>query len=190
MIVDEMIQWLQSAAAQMQNESVRKVLHEASRMMAYQKQTLEAITMSNSVLAQKLTPYLELEKEGRLYAFPCKPGDTVYVIAKCEDIALVQDIDDDDDPDDFLGVSVPEVCPYDHHEICPHTGVSCGDVPENTPAIFKDTVYGIEITEGNRIVLFLPFVGNIPLDDFGVRVFTDKNKAEQKLEEIKNGKAD
>ena len=176
MIVDEMIQWLQSAAAQMQNESVRKVLHEASRMMAYQKQTLEAVTMSNNVLAQKLNSYLEPEQEGRLYVFPCKPGDKVYAISTCVGI-----MDVNGGAEEFTD------CPFEGK--CPHCfPVGCGEEP-NTKAVFADTVTHL-IADKDGIGFSTEHCGGFTVDQIGETVFFDRTQAEQKLEEIKNGKAD
>lgn len=175
MIVDEMIQWLRNAAAQMQNEDARKVLHEAARMMAYQKHSLEAVSMANNVMAQKLNSYLEPEKEGRLYVFPCKPGDKVFAIMSCVGIMDVNG------GDEFID------CPFE--DKCPHRFEwGCGEEP-NAKAIFADNVECL-IADNEGIGFSTKYCGGFTAEQIGKTVFFDKAQAEQKLEEMKHGKTD
>lgn len=133
-------------------------------------------------ILQSLAEYENLEEQGLLLKLPCKVGDKVYVIAKCNNVNLVLD-GTLHDSNGGLGTATGWHCPYELNDTCPH--IDCDDCKEfeDKTAVFADTVVciyydetGIALQCGNTNVC----------GDIGEYIFLTREEAEQKLKEIEN----
>lgn len=125
----------------------------------------------------------EAEEHGKLLKLPCKPGDTVYVITRCNYIPEILDGDmyeSDGSPGDATGY----YCPYELIGKCPHDCeefTRCEDYKYKR-AVFEDTVAQIHITE-NKLWIVLDNTG------FGCKlgedVFLTEQEALKALEGMK-----
>lgn len=109
----------------------------------------------NEMQLSRLSHYDYLDKNKRLIELPCRIGDEIYVICKCENIPAQLDgsyYDSDGGP----GTATGYYCPYGYD--CPYDTDSCEEV-EDKEEVFKDTVRsffisedGIEIVAENCVV--------------------------------------
>ena len=133
---------------------------------------------------QELAEYRKLKKQGRLLILPCVVGDTVYVIAECENIPTVLDgtlYDSNGSP----GTATGYYCPYEDE--CPHECIECEDLFDcdnfkNKSAVFKDEVDSITITEME--VLIVTKKCRV-ISQIGEFIFLTKEEAEAALEKMK-----
>ena len=94
----------------------------------------------------KLAEYEDLEEQGKLLKLPCKVGDTVYVITKCEHIPPQLD-GTLHDSNGGMGTATGYYCPYKDN--CPFDSEdfeSC-DKYNKTTSVFEDAVKHIVFDE-------------------------------------------
>lgn len=175
MIAEEVAYWLSNLARQTENPKFRNILSEASRLLVFQKKSMDALLKANATMAEKCAPMLEAEKEKRLYIFPCKPGEKVYAIMSCLGIMDVNG------GDEFVE------CPFEGK--CPHRfDWGCGEEPE-AKAVFADTITCL-IADEDDIGFSTEHCGGFTFNQIGKTVFFDKAQADKALEDMKNAKAD
>lgn len=122
--------------------------------------------------------YKNAEEQGLLLRLPCNVGDTVYVLAECNNINLVLDGTMYDSSGGY-GTATGYYCPYELNEKCPHDDFDCCE-SENKTAVFEDTVTCIDYEETGITLqcLHTNVCGNI-----GEYIFLTREEAEQKLKE-------
>lgn len=94
--------------------------------------------------SKRLAEYEEAEDEGLLLQLSCAIGDTVYVLAECENISPQLDgtlYDADGSP----GTATGYYCPYEDN--CPFEDGSDCEVYKKKTAVFEDIVNEIVIDE-------------------------------------------
>ncbi len=111
-------------------------------------------------------------KDGRCVVLPCKVGDTVYVVGKCENVQMNRD------DDYFTGTGATE-CPFE--ETC-----DIEDCNDENMRVFETTVtdfwYGEQ--NANHPEIFTEHIGHGYMrDDFGKTVFLTREAAEAALKE-------
>lgn len=114
-----------------------------------------------------LRELVEAEREGRCLVLPCKVGDTVFVIDKCENVIMNRD------DDYFTGTGAVE-CPFES---------SCGfeDCQDDHIRIFETTVTDFWVNEENdyHLKIFLAHMGRgYVQSEFGKVVFLTREEAE------------
>lgn len=117
---------------------------------------------------QKLIKYEDLEEKGLLIELPCKVGDTLYLLDhECtEGMKYNCEID---------GIMEGYLCR------------TCGTYPCTLrPSVQEVIVDSITIVEDNEIIINFKDLREVKVEDFGKTVFTTREKAEEKLKEIRN----
>lgn len=141
--------------------------------------SLEA-TQALKEVFKKLYEYEEAEEEGLLLRLPCGVGDTVYVIANCNNVNQKLDGTLYGSSGGY-GTATGYYCPYE--DCCPHDCdefTCCEDYAEKE-TIFEDTVSSIYIEEtGLTVTTENLGVGGI----VGEVIYLTREEAEQKLKEI------
>lgn len=127
-------------------------------------------------IIEQLLGYLDAEQAGLLIELPCKVGDTVYIIEKCENIDSQLD-GTLWNSDGSHGTATGYYCPYE--DCCPHDTDDCKMVRDKY-AIFKDTVKEIYIYEEDMLILFENCYGRY-IKNFGKTVFLTREEAEKAL---------
>lgn len=138
---------------------------------------------------KKLQAYENMEEEGMLIQLPCKVGDTVYVIAECENIPTVLDgtlYDSDGSP----GTATGYYCPYEDE--CPHECIECEDWFDcdnfkNKSAVFEDEVETITISE-MEVLISTQKCGLF--SQIGEFIFLTREEAKAALKNIKGEEYD
>ncbi len=131
-------------------------------------------------LAEKLKEYEDLEEQGRLLELPCVVGDTVYVLAECEDIPTQLDgtlYGANGEP----GTATGYYCPYEHN--CPFDDEDFEDCEKykSKTAVFEDTVLFIACYGNEMCVVTEKCAVHGPV---GLHVFLTRQEAEDKLAEM------
>lgn len=123
----------------------------------------------NSAAALKRMPELfKAVGDGKIIELPCKVGDTVYVIAKCESVHV------DRDDDYFTGTGAMK-CPFE--DSCNFE--NCSDENER---IFETTVSSFWIENDKWIgVLLDNLSAECYVSDFGKTVFLTREAAKAAL---------
>jgi hypothetical protein len=98
---------------------------------------------------------------------PCKVGDTVYVIAKCEDVVIHYDDDGDSE------------CPFESD--C--TFEDCDNV--NGERVFTTLLRGVWFEDGTADIFIEDLTTYYSLLDFGKKIFFTRAEAEARLKELK-----
>lgn len=96
----------------------------------------------------------DMEEQGKLLILPCKLGDTVHVITRCNYIPEVLD-GDMYEPDGSPGDATGFYCPYELSQKCPHDCeefTRCEDYKYKR-AVFEDTVSQIHIAEDDMFIV-------------------------------------
>lgn len=114
--------------------------------------------------------------ENNVMVLPCKVGDTVYIIEKCENIDSQLD-GTLWNSDGSHGTATGYYCPYEDY--CPHDTDDCKMVRDKY-AIFKDTVKEIYIYEEDMLILFENCYGRY-IKNFGKTIFLTREEAEKAL---------
>ena len=132
--------------------------------------------------ADRWNEYKNAEEEGLLLRFPCKVGDTVYVIAECKNVNLVLD-GTLHDSNGWLGTATGWYCPYELNDTCPH--IDCDDCKEfeDKTAVFADTVVCIDYEETG---ITLQCENTNVCGNIGEYIFLTREEAEQKLKEMES----
>jgi hypothetical protein len=146
------------------------------RLAAYEDTGLQPEHIDSII--EQLLGYLDAEQAGLLIELPCKVGDTVYIIEKCENIDSQLD-GTLWNSDGSHGTATGYYCPYE--DCCPHDTDDCKMVRDKY-AIFKDTVKEIYIYEEDMLILFENCYGRY-IKNFGKTVFLTREEAEKALEE-------
>lgn len=119
-------------------------------------------------LQSRLSHYEKAEQEGRLVELPCKVGDTVYVVTKCENVWVRRD------DEYFTGTGATE-CPFEKD--CKFDECDDGNV-----RVFETTIRGVWM-EDNHICAFCDTLNyEIIPSDFGKTVFLTEPEAIKALE--------
>jgi len=127
-------------------------------------------------LGKKLKEYEDLEEQGLLIKLPCRIGDSIFIIGKCNDFP--------DRLDGGYWDATGYYCPYEDSELCPFLDCEdCNSVKDKL-GVFEDTIIGIHIEEDNTYLIFENGIGKY-LSDFGNTVFTTREEAENKLNNMK-----
>lgn len=116
--------------------------------------------------------------ENNVMVLPCKVGDTVYIIEKCENIDSQLD-GTLWNSDGSHGTATGYYCPYE--DCCPHDTDDCKMVRDKY-AIFKDTVKEIYIYEEDMLILFENCYGRY-IKNFGKTIFLTREEAEKALKD-------
>lgn len=114
--------------------------------------------------------------DGRLIVLPCKVGDSVFNICKCEEIPTQLDgtlYSHDGSP----GTATGYYCPYENN--CPHDTDDCEKVKDEL-AVFEDEVVGFNLCD-NEIWVYLENTPNSNVGQFGKAVFLSREEAEKAL---------
>lgn len=115
----------------------------------------------------RLKEICNAERDGRLMVLPCKVGDTVYVISKCENVHMCRD------DDYFTGTGAIE-CPFEKD--CEFE--ECDD---GNTRVFETTIRGGWVEE-NHICVFCDTLNfEIVQSDIGKTVFLTREEAEKAL---------
>lgn len=133
---------------------------------------------------QRLKHYNDLEEQGRLLKLPCAVGDTVYVLAECENIPPQLDgtlYGADGEPGTATGYYCPygDNCPFDSKDF-----EGC-EKYKNKTAVFEDTVGDITIGEDG---VWLNTVNCGVCGQIGEYIFLTRQEAEDKLAEMEGKK--
>lgn len=124
----------------------------------------------------RLQEYEDLEEQGLLIKLPCRIGDNIFIIGKCNDFP--------DRLDGGYWDATGYYCPYEDSELCPFSDCEdCNSVKDKL-GVFEDTFIGMSIEEDNTYLIFENGVGKY-LSDFGKTVFTTREDAENKLNNMK-----
>lgn len=116
---------------------------------------------------EELLNYKQAERDGRCVVLPCKVGDTVYVISKCENVHMCRD------DDYFTGTGAIE-CPFEKD--CEFE--ECDD---GNTRVFETTIRGGWVEE-NHICVFCDTLNfEIVQSDIGKTVFLTREEAEKAL---------
>ena len=130
-------------------------------------------------LTKEVAEYQQKLADGRMVEIPCKVGDTVYILAECENIEKHLDgtyYDSDGGP----GTATGYYCPYEDN--CPHmeSDDDCEQCEDKT-AIFEDYVSSINIDYEIGILIYTK---NCRVSGrFGENIFYTHMEAEQALKE-------
>lgn len=121
-------------------------------------------------MVRKLAAYEDAEEQGLLIKLPCRVGDTVYVIAKCENILMHRD------DDYFTGTGEIE-CPFENQ-------CEIEDCDDEHKRIFETVITGVWYGRESemKIEMFLEDLEITAIEsDFGKTVFLTKEAAEKAL---------
>lgn len=134
---------------------------------------------------EKLAEYEDLEEQGKLLQLPVAAGDTVYVLAECENIP--EQLDGTLwDENGSHGTATGYYCPYEDN--CPFDDEDFEDCEKykGKTAVFEDTVGDITIGEDG---IWVRTVNCCIYSQVGLYIFLAKSAAEQALKEMegKNG---
>lgn len=141
------------------------------------------LAWSNADLREALKHYEDMEEQGKLVILPCKPGDTVYVITRCNYISEVLD-GDMYEPDGSPGDATGYYCPYELSQKCPHDCeefTRCEDYKYKR-AVFEDTVAQIHIAEDD---LFIVCENTGIYRNIGKDIFLTEQEAQEALKNLK-----
>ena len=127
----------------------------------------------------KCAGYEDLEDEGKLLKLPCAIGNTVYVLAECENIPtrLYGTLyDSNGDP----GTATGYYCPYENN--CPFDDEEFDDCEKskNRTAVFEDTVESVTFREDG---VWINTENCRVYSRIGVYVFLTREEAEAVLSE-------
>lgn len=142
-----------------------------------------ALQASNLELKKEAMPFLQAKIENRLVILPCKVGDTVYVIARCDwvkrrlDGALYG-------PNGEIGSATGCYCAFDgREEDCP-LAVGRQECDQNGFAVFEEIVDSIDAVYNEASETVVPFVSVENLVRFlGDKVYLTRAGAEAALAE-------
>lgn len=154
---------------------------ETGEVLAYRMKRRHCARLDDDMGAlQKMGKFEDLQESERLLELPCAIGDTVYVIAECENISPQLDgtlYSADGSP----GTATGYYCPYEDN--CPHDcegSTDCDDYKKKK-AVFEDKVsqitydgFGITVYTSNCGVC-----GHVGHE----RIFLTKEEAEEALNE-------
>lgn len=133
----------------------------------------------------KLREYEDLEEQRKLLKLPCAVGDTVYVLAECENIPAQLD-GTLYGANGELGTATGYYCPYEDN--CPFDDEDFEDCEKykDKTAVFEDTVGDITIGEDG---IWIRTLNCGVCSQIGEYIFHTKSDAEQALKEMegKNG---
>lgn len=130
---------------------------------------------------QKLKEYKELEDNGKLLKLPCAVGDTVYVLAECENIPAQLDgtlHGKNGEP----GTATGYYCPYEDN--CPFDDEDFEDCEKykGKTAVFEDTVGDITVGEDG---IWIRTENCGVCSQIGLYIFLTMEEADAALEELK-----
>lgn len=121
-------------------------------------------------IIQEIAPALVNEAaDGKIVELPCKVGDTVYVIAKCEEIMMHQD-------NDYLTGTGAVECPFEND-------CDFEDCDDENIQILETECGGFALDAGQWFVWFANITRDILVSDFGKTVFLSREAAENALKE-------
>ena len=137
---------------------------------------------SQKVLS-KLGKIEDLEEQGKIIKLPCSFEDTIYHITTCKEFGKVLDGTLWGDGGGY-GTATGYYCPYELNSSCPFE--ECDDCKEceNKLAIFEDSVEQIMMNGFEEPSIMFEHSGWAYFSQFGENVFTDREKAEEKLKEL------
>lgn len=132
----------------------------------------------------KLGEYENLEEQGKLLKLPCAVGDTVYVLAECENIPTQLDgtiYGANGEPGTATGYYCPyeDNCPFDDGDF-----EDCEKYKDKT-AVFEDTVLFIACYENEMCVVTENCAVHSPI---GLHAFLTRPESEAKLAEMEGKK--
>ena len=138
----------------------------------------------NQQMYEKLKGYEDLEEQGKLLKLPCAVGDSVYVLAECENIPTQLDgtlYGANGEP----GTATGYYCPYENN--CPFDGEDFEDCEKykSKTAVFEDTVLFIACYENEICVATEKCAVHSPIGEY---IFLTKSAAEQALKEMEGKK--
>lgn len=144
----------------------------------------------NGSPTDKLAEYEDAEEQGKLFKLPCGFNDTIYHITICKNFNSVLDGTLWGDGGGY-GTATGYYCPYELNDSCPFEddfaecdgGCECF---ENTYAIFEDEVEEIVLNNYSEPLIIFKNSGSAYISQFGENVFTDKEKAKEKLKELQS----
>lgn len=151
-------------------------------IISYMNRVKDGRVDPNEILAkvfEKLKEYEDLEEQGKLLKLPVAVGDTVYVLAECENIPTQLDgtlYGANGEPGTATGYYCPyeDSCPFDDEDF-----EDCEKYKDKT-AIFEDTVGDITIGEDG---IWIRTVNCCVCSQIGLYIFLAKSDAEQALKE-------
>lgn len=131
-------------------------------------------------MAEKLEEYEDLEEQGKLLRLPCALGDTVYVLAECENIPLQLDgtlYGENGEPGTATGYycSYEDNCPFDDEDF-----EDCEKYKGKT-AIFEDTVGDITVGEDG---IWIRTENCGVCSRIGLYIFLTREESEAALKEL------
>ncbi len=132
------------------------------------------------IAIEKLAEYEVLEEQGKLLKLPCAVGDTVYVLAECENIPAQLDgtlYGANGEP----GTATGYYCPYEDN--CPFDDENfedCEKCKEKT-AVFEDTVCFISVDESGVCVTTNNCAVHGPIGEY---IFLTRQEAKAALKEL------
>ena len=131
-------------------------------------------------VCEKLAEYEDLEEQGKLLKLPCAVGDTVYVLAECENIPTQLDgtlYGENGGP----GTATGYYCPYE--DDCPFDDEDFEDCEKykGKTAIFEDTVGNITVGEDG---VWIRTVNCGVCSQIGEYIFLTKEQAEEALKRM------
>lgn len=134
--------------------------------------------------AEKFVEWKEAEEQGKLLKLPCAVGDTVYVLAECENIPVQLD-GTLYGANGELGTATGYYCPYEDN--CPFDDEDFEDCEKykDKTAVFEDTVGDITIGEDG---VWIRTVNCGVCSQVGLYIFLTKSAAEQALKEMEGKK--
>lgn len=132
----------------------------------------------------KLAEYEDLEEQGKLLTLPCKVGDTVYVLAECENIPSQLDgtlYGANGEP----GTATGYYCPYEDN--CPFDDEDFEDCKKykSKTAVFEDIVLFIACYENEICVVTEKCAVHSQVGEY---IFLTRPAAEQALKEMEGKK--
>ena len=147
-------------------------------------EALDNIAQRLANCEQRLKYYKDLEEQGKLLKLPCVVGDTVYVLAECENIPTQLDGTLWDE-NGAHGTATGYYCPYEDN--CPFNDEDFGDCEKykGKTAVFEDVVGDITIGEDG---IWIRTVNCGVCSQVGLHIFLTRPEAERALAEMEGKK--